>query len=239
LIKTLDEFSGYLHSEKIEHLVYHGKLEAHKRKQVQRQFIKNNNQIILATNAFGMGIDKPDIRLIIHAEIPSSIEAYYQEIGRAGRDGKDSLCLLLYDQNDLYTQMEFIKWSNPSAEYYERIYNILRRDLEKVNSMGVDYLREEISFKDKNDFRVETVLSMLDRYGVTQGDIESGNLKLITPLHLNLENEERLKQKLLNDNTKLLAVVNYFKEEKCRRSFISNYFGFSGEDQCGNCDLCN
>jgi ATP-dependent DNA helicase RecQ len=105
--------------------------------------------------------------------------------------------------------------------------------------MGINYLREELSFKDRNDFRVETVISMLDRYGVTEGSIEKGNLELAAELHPNLKDEVRLEEKLLNDNKKLLAVVNYFKEKKCRRVFISGYFGFSGENPCGNCDCCS
>lgn len=238
LIKNLEYYSDLLKRKGYPHLIYHGKMDAKQRKSAQRKFLEDNNILILATNAFGMGIDKPDIRFVIHAEMPSSIEAYYQEIGRAGRDGKDSLCLLLYNQNDIYTQMEFIKWANPNADYYYGIYNMLQNDLDKINSCGIDFLRERMSFKDKNDFRVETVLAMLDRYGVTEGDIENKNLVLVKELPVELEDENLLKDKLMNDNKKLLSVVNYFKTDHCRRVFISEYFGFNDEKPCGNCDLC-
>jgi ATP-dependent DNA helicase RecQ len=238
LIKKLEYYSQLLSDKGYEHEVYHGKLDSRKRKQNQRGFLSGKHNLVLATNAFGMGIDKPDIRFVIHAEVPSSIESYYQEIGRAGRDGKDSLCMLLYNQEDLYTQMEFIKWANPDADYYYAVYNILKTNLESANSMGISYIREQISYKDKNDFRVETVLSMLDRYGVTEGNIENGDLKLIEKLPEELEDDDRLKEKLLNDNKKLLSVVNYFNSTSCRRIFISDYFGFPGEPPCGNCDVC-
>ncbi len=240
LIQTLDKFSQILSDMRIKHKIYHGKLPDKTRKQMQRDFINNKEKLILATNAFGMGIDKPDIRFVIHAEVPSSIEAYYQEIGRAGRDGKDSLCLLLYNQEDLYTQMEFIKWSNPDADFYSALYDLLKRDLHAVNSAdGSEHLREQMNFKNRKDFRIETALGMFDRYGVTEGSIDEGTLKITGELPIELEDEKRLKAKLLNDNKKLLSVVNYFKSEECRRVYISDYFGFKDEKPCHNCDNCS
>ncbi|MBE0538740.1 MAG: ATP-dependent DNA helicase RecQ [Ignavibacterium sp.] len=238
LIKTLERFSEILGDKDFKHGVYHGKLEDRQRKSMQRDFLSGKQKLILATNAFGMGIDKADIRFVIHAEVPSSIESYYQEIGRAGRDGNASLCLLLYNQEDLYTQMEFIKWSNPDANFYSALYDILKRETGLINSSGVDYIREQISFKNKNDFRLETALAMLDRYGVTEGEVDKQNLVIVNELPEILQDENHLKEKLLNDNKKLLSVVNYFRGEKCRRVFISDYFGFPGEKPCGNCDNC-
>jgi ATP-dependent DNA helicase RecQ len=239
LIQTLEKFSQFLSDKGFNHGVYHGKLQDKKRKQMQREFLSSKQKLILATNAFGMGIDKPDIRYVIHAELPSSTEAYYQEIGRAGRDGEDSLCRLLYSQDDLYTQMEFIKWSNPGADFYSALYDLLNRDLAAVNSVdGIEFLREHMNFKNRKDFRIETALGMLDRYGVTEGSIDNRDLNIINELPDELQDDKRLKDKLLNDNKKLLSVVNYFRGEKCRRVFISEYFGFKDENPCGNCDNC-
>src|SRR5664280_38702 len=238
LIQTLERFSEKLGDKRIKHGTYHGKLNDSYRKRRQRDFMTGKENLILATNAFGMGIDKPDIRFVIHAEVPSSIESYYQEIGRAGRDGEHSLCNLLYNQEDLYTQMEFIKWSNPSADFYSALYDLLQRDLERANSEGFDFLREQMNFKNRKDFRIETALSMLDRYGITEGSIENKNLTIIEDLPEQLQNEDFLKEKLLNDNKKLLSMVNYFRSTECRRVFISDYFGFPGEKPCNNCDNC-
>jgi ATP-dependent DNA helicase RecQ len=95
-----------------------------------------------------------------------------------------------------------------------------------------------MNFKNRKDFRIETALSMLDRYGITEGSIDDKNLVIMEELPDVLKDEEFMKEKLLNDNKKLLSMVNYFRSTECRRVFISDYFGFPGEKPCHNCDNC-
>jgi ATP-dependent DNA helicase RecQ len=237
LIKDLNRMSELLNKKRIRHLKYHGDLIRAERKNIQERFMGGENNLVLATNAFGMGIDKDNIRYVVHAQIPSSLEAYYQEIGRAGRDGEHSVCSLLYDEQDLNIQLQFIDWNNPAAGYYDRLYRMITDQAERINAEGIDFLREQLTFKNRSDFRLETALGMLDRYGVTEGDLESKNLTIVSDLNEELSSQESREQKLKMEQEKLYQMVLYTKEDICRKAFIHRYFGLDYQEKCGVCDL--
>jgi ATP-dependent DNA helicase RecQ len=226
LIRKLREFSDQLWSEKVPHLVYHGDLDRQCRREIQESFMNEPDHLVLATNAFGMGVDKEDIRFVLHCDLPNSLESYYQEIGRAGRDRQASECVLLYDQRDLATQMEFMKWSNPDAEFYQRVYDCLTHEIEQVNAFGLEWLREKIHHKQKHDRRLETVLAMLFRWGVIEGKINHGfEIEVVDDLPPQLRNAESINAKLKRDQTKLLTMVQYVNHDGDRKAFIHDYFG--------------
>jgi ATP-dependent DNA helicase RecQ len=120
-----DELLQVLIDNGIDAIGYHAGLEPQERKNVQEMFMKNKAKVIVATNAFGLGIDKSDVRFVIHYDMPGTVEAYYQEAGRAGRDGKPSHCLLLYNSRDRVLQEFFIKGDNPSPELILELYQVL------------------------------------------------------------------------------------------------------------------
>lgn len=225
LIRTLERFSDQLRQLRVPHVCYHGDLERQQRRRIQNEFMRGDCPLVLATNAFGMGIDKQDIRYVIHAEIPGSMESWYQEIGRAGRDGLHADCVLLYDEADLTTQMEFIRWSNPDAEFYERVYDQLERNKEQVDAFGLEWLREKLHAKQIHDRRLESALAMLERHGAIEGTWEPMRLTVIGPLPSELSDADRLKEKLRRDQQKLLSLVQFIRHEGDRRDFLRAYFG--------------
>ncbi len=237
LIKSIERFAGFLDMQRIKYSIYHGKLVPEKRKRIQREFMQADNVLMLATNAFGMGIDRPDIRMIIHADVPDSIESYYQEIGRGGRDGKDTKCILIYSQDDLAVQISFLQWKNPDAIFIRSVYSLLLSLGENVNSFSYEDLQEKVVYKNRDDHRLRTVLNLFDMYRVTEGSIDAKNLRLAGELPDEVVSDMYIKSKMECDRQRLIDMMNYAKSSECRRRIIYKYFdiGYRG---CGNCDNC-
>ncbi len=238
LISSLESFSKELRKLNVDHQTYHGQLPARLRKTSQEAFLAGDATLMLATPAFGLGIDKPDIRMIVHHEIPISLEAYYQEIGRGGRDGNPCQCHLLYDENDLSTQMDFIKWNHPEPSFVMALFALLRNHPERVQQEGLDFLRGQMHFYNSRDFRIETALNLLDRWGCTEGSLSQKNLKLIEAPDKEFLDQTKYDTNLRCQQEKLLKMVELTKTQDCRMVLIYRYFGLLTDQRCEKCDRC-
>ncbi len=161
----VEELTQILLENNIEASSYHGGMEANDRKWVQNNFLSNKVRVIVATNAFGLGIDKPDVRFVVHYDMPGTVEAYYQEAGRAGRDGKASLCLLLYNSRDRYLHEFFIKGDNPPPEIIKEIYNVLLNYEE--DTIMITYAElSEMLLGSVPDMAIGTSIKILEKEGL-------------------------------------------------------------------------
>jgi ATP-dependent DNA helicase RecQ len=238
-IKNALEVQKYLHDHlDLPAAVYHSKLQKHDRNSVHELFMHEAIRAVVATNAFGLGIDKPNIRFVVHYDLPGSVEAYTQEAGRAGRDGDLSRCILLYRMSDTRVQNYFLTGKYPDIEDVQKIFGTLEyfggqadgvslADLRKISQLPLTKLKVVLALLKKAGF-IE--MRARSRYGLTPDALKNRELVL------SLTNYDTKKS---YDQSKLAMMLQYSETRACRRKFILNYFGEEFErESCGQCDNC-
>ena len=205
---------------------YHAGLDADRRKQVQEDFLAGKLQIIVATIAFGMGIDKSDVRTVIHTALPGSIEAYYQEIGRAGRDGKPSRALLMHSYADRYTHDFFYERDYPDVKILESIYAMLEVQPQEKGELQKQALMDTEVF--------DKALEKLWTHGGAVVDAAD---------NVSLGSEEWRGSYIAQGAQKqaqIEAMIRYAQSSQCRMSSLVRHFGDMADSRrpCGVCDFC-
>jgi ATP-dependent DNA helicase RecQ len=216
---------------------YHGRLGKADREAAQGRFMKPGRRVVMmATNAFGLGVDKPDIRFVLHFHVPGSLEAYVQEAGRAGRDGKAARCILLWSPDDVAIQEYFQEGNYPSGRQVRQVSEALRAWTDTDREVGVRALATSSNVGEK---RTRVVLNFLEENGWAR-ETESGkwlSLGDVPEDMLDLASKW-FDLKRIEDRRRLDALVAYANTTECRVRHMLDYFGEPGPERCGRCDNC-
>ena len=243
--KKVEEVAETIHSWGLKCIAYHGGMSDQEREDTQNAFISREADIAVATNAFGMGIDRSDVRFVVHFEIPGSVEAYYQEAGRAGRDGEASVCELLFNYADTRTQEFFIDGVNPGPGMIRDVYQFFLNEADENYEVHrtLDEIKDAIGAK--NGMAVGAALGSLIRgRWVERFDVPGMRAKgtrLLKPDVLTRDltlDEAALEEKERRDREKLEKMVQLCYANTCRQQWVLEYFGEVDAPVCGSCDVC-
>jgi ATP-dependent DNA helicase RecQ len=236
-IRLAQDVHGWLEEHDYGVGLYHGKLSAAARDEAQRRFMEDEVALMVATNAFGLGVDKPNIRLVVHYNFPDSLETYYQEAGRAGRDAKPARVSLLYRLEDKRVQSYFLGGKYPKRDETLKLWTLLAQ-LSESTPRGIP-LSKLAELSGISERHCKVIAAQLERAGL--GERKRGQVRVTRRPATAEELAEVLdayENKRASDRERLDTMMRFAQSSMCRRRYLHDYFEEPLERDCMQCDNC-